>query len=138
MKYAPLFLLLLILSCERPTQRDNRFVIVNDHGNEIVFNPCRCYPDTFFNFTCNVLDVAAHIKKGESKVYSMIGSWDSHFAEMPGNTLVLYFYDIDTVNKYFVESGNNCELLKTQERLLKRMDITLEYLRENNWTITIQ
>jgi hypothetical protein len=56
--------------------------------------------------------------------------WESTFKDPNHIRLYLYFYDKDTFVNY------SCDTLKKNNWYLKRMELTLDYLNQNNWTIT--
>lgn len=56
--------------------------------------------------------------------------WEKVIEEMPLDTLSIYFFDNDTLNKY----GWN--RVKEGYKVLKRYDLSVDDLKKMNWTIT--
>lgn len=94
------------------------------------------------------------VKWTESNITSYqsneIAPYDSAFIKKPGEnawleyvnkgnakTLYIYFFDVDTLNKY-QKGGANMNYLLGNKKYLKRLDYSLEELTKSNWEIKYQ
>lgn len=57
-------------------------------------------------------------------------SWEKFFQTLPMNILSVFIFHTDTLNKYTWEE------VRDGYMILKRYDLSLEDLKQNNWTIT--
>jgi len=94
------------------------------------------------------------VKWTESNITSYqsneIASYDSAFIKKPGEnawleyinkgkakTLYVYFFDLDSLNKY-EKGGADMSYLLGNKKYLKRLDYSLDELTKSNWEIKYQ
>jgi hypothetical protein len=94
------------------------------------------------------------VKWTESNITSYqsneIAPYDSAFIKKPGEnawleyvnkgnakTLYIYFFDVDTLNKY-QKGGADMNYLLRNKKYLKRLDYSLDELTKSNWEIKYQ
>lgn len=73
-------------------------------------------------------DTSFIIKPGEN-------AWLEYVNKGKAKTLYIYFFDIDTLNKY-QKGGADMSYLLGSKRYLKRLDYSLDELTKANWEIT--
>jgi hypothetical protein len=80
--------------------------------------------------------------------YSLVGSnerevnptghgekWEEKLSKYLDSTEIFLAYHADSANKYIDNYG--CDSLgKRNDLVLKRFDVTVDYLKKNNWTLT--
>ena len=61
--------------------------------------------------------------------------WQQKLSQFPDSTEIFLVYHADSASKYINKYG--CDSLgKRHDLVLKRFDVTVDYLNKNNWTLT--
>ena len=125
---------IIILAGCSGTCKKNPFVervysikVENNSSQWINFFDNRVYPDTLLP--------AAKPYYGASRPnsYAYIDSksdWPDVFARLPKDTLSIFILSSDTVNTF------NWDIIRSQYKILKRYDLSLQDLKNSNFTIT--
>jgi hypothetical protein len=142
MKKIILLLISLILSnssCKR-IQGHTKIPLVNTYAKGIVLVQvaikdtsllCQKYPISKFDKFQWAYELELESNSTYSNLFDTYNTdWESTFKDPNHIRQYLYFYEKDT----FV--NNSCDTLKKSNWYLKRMELTLDYLNQNNWTIT--
>lgn len=116
---------------------DTRLIIQNNSAQKIVVMTSSDYPDTIYYVLngCASNDIGRMVEAGESRSYWTRSTWEYNFSEIPSHTLMFLFYNADSANHLWQLYGNCDSLRKRPDLLLKRYDVTLDYLEANNWTL---
>jgi hypothetical protein len=85
------------------------------------------YPDTTIPIN---LPRLLGIKPFDYTVIDSKQKWEEVIAEIPGRKLSIFVLSSDTVNTY------SWDVIRTQYKILKRYDLSLQDLQNSNWTIT--
>ncbi|MBN2746841.1 MAG: hypothetical protein JXR34_08950 [Bacteroidales bacterium] len=85
------------------------------------------YPDTTLPYSDNY--IIKEIKPNSKFVYEVGLEWDEIFANIPKDTMCLFFFDTDTLNTY------GWSTLRNEYKILKRMDLSLLDIKQLNRTI---
>jgi hypothetical protein len=86
-----------------------------------------CYPDSLPKTNDYIVnDISKVLRPG----YESHLSWESFFQELPKDTLSVFIFHTDTLNKYPWEEVRNGYMI------LKRYDLSLDDLKRSNFTIT--
>ncbi len=134
MKYLLTFCLLIFISCK--SKHDTRLTIYNNADHSILVLPAYNYPDTidYILNPCVVTNESHIYEPNSSGNYSLHGKgWESFLSRLESNTVMLYIYNLAEAKQLYYNS-NDCSLFIGKE--LKRVDITMDLLNENNFTIT--
>lgn len=86
------------------------------------------YPDT--TLPVNNQYVIAEVKSGSRYIYDSGIEWEEIYSKLPQDTMSVFIFHSDTLDKY------NWEEVRDGYKVLKRYDLSLEDLKQNNWTIT--
>lgn len=86
------------------------------------------YPDT--TLPSDNQYVINGIKEGTRYIYDSGIKWEEIFEKLPQDTLSVFIFHTDTLNKY------TWEKVRDDYMILKRYDMSLEDLESLNWTIT--
>jgi hypothetical protein len=123
-------------SCDGGKKNDTRLKIINNSNDTIVVMNSYNYPDSI-NYvlnSCRVEDKVYHYKPNTDDYYLLFGSnWDKTLEKIPSRTMMLLIYNIDTARYYYDITGD-CSMLNGKES--KRVDITMDYLNHNGYSIT--
>ncbi|HDR50439.1 MAG TPA: hypothetical protein ENN90_02295 [Mariniphaga anaerophila] len=117
---------LLLKACEAPDVQ-HYFKINNNANHTISYYVGESYPDTLIVQTKPILKT---VQSNSSFKESDWGTWDERFSQIEGDTLSVFIFHTDTLNKYTWEE------VREGYMILKRYDLSLEDLKQNNWTIT--
>jgi hypothetical protein len=131
--------LLILASCDPPG--DTRLMFQNDSSHPIIFTKA---PDegnavdaySFYDCTSSKL-AHTYLVQGEKDGYptSPGGNWEILIPKYPKGTLLFIVYHADSAINYIDKYG--CDSLgKRNDLVLKRFDVTVDYLKKNNWTLT--
>lgn len=61
--------------------------------------------------------------------------WEEKLSKYPDGTEIFLAYHADSASKYLDNYG--CDSLgKRPDLVLKRFDVTIDYLKKNNWTLS--
>ena len=129
LKIVVLFLAYSFTGCgETPlgVERGWRFWIQNESSNGIAFNIGITYPDTTIIFTEKSL-------KGcpvdERVPFDINKPWKEYFKELPRDTLNVYVFSSDTLQKY------DWETIVSESKVLERYDLSYQDMIEMNWIL---
>jgi hypothetical protein len=133
------FLVLTLLSYDPPG--DARLTFQNNSSFPIILAEAQDEgkigaPYKFYECTSNKL-AHTYVKSGEKHGYptSPGGNWEILITRYPNQTLLFIVYNADSATKYIDNYG--CDSLgKRNDLVLKRFDVTVDYLKKNNWTLT--
>lgn len=120
-------------SCEEFMEKWYAIKIQNN-TDKVIFVSVGCdkyglfsYPDTILNTTKPSL---LSVSPNDYNYLRSSIKWEEIVKEQPEGKLSLYFFNSDTINSYdwaHIKDGN---------RVMKRIDLSLEDLERMNWTIT--
>lgn len=122
-----LFLLILANSCELFSDRVYSFWIYNNSDVDLNYILGFNYPDTLVP---NDYELIGSLKSFEKVPVDSKESWENVFNEMPLDTLSVFIFSRDSL----VELGWN--KLISEYIILKRLELSIEDIRLNDWTIT--
>jgi hypothetical protein len=114
-------------SCEKPlgAKSVDRFLIKNESNLGISYLVSEVYPDTLIpNDENNVFMLAA----GEKESYDQ-NDFDVFFAGLPADTLSIFFFSNDTLEKYSFQQ------IRSSYNILKRQDFGLQYFENSEYII---
>lgn len=139
MKNTLVLLLLTILACDPPG--DARLMLENNSSSSIIFIMGRYQPDTvkFYKFydCSSSKDAQTYLEPGERDGYPTGpgNNWETLLPKYPASTLIFLAYHSDSASKYI--DKYDCDSLgKRKDLILKRFDVTVDYLDNNNWTLS--
>ncbi|WP_138476455.1 hypothetical protein [Dyadobacter bucti] len=139
MKKTIIISVLLLFSCDPPG--DSRLMFENNSSHPIIFtkgpyNGSINDPYTFYD--CSPSKFAhTYVEPKEKDGYATSpgGNWETLLPKYPNGTLIFIVYHADSAIKYINDYG--CDSLgKRKDLVLKRFDVTVDYLDKNNWTLT--
>lgn len=133
-----LILIILLLftihfgGCEKGlTERKYAITIINNASHKIKFYVAslgseHIYPDTLLPPKEGPFNEIAPLMSGyrDSSV-----PWEEVFKHLPADTLSIYIFHSDTLAKY------SWDTIRSQYNLLRRYDLSLEDLKQNNYTV---
>ena len=124
-----LFLLLVVLCsvrCEKLVDHVYSVKIQNNTNDTLLFFESYNYPDT------SIVQNKPILIRVYPKDYNFLDSMDAWDVVLvpPKDTLSIFILSKDTVDKY------NWELIRSDNNILKRYDLSLNDLKRMNWTIT--
>jgi len=108
---------------------DKRFPIwiINTSGYNIYCHVSKNYPDTLLPVSS--LNVII-IKNGEKKPIDSNEPWEETFsAQFPSDTLLIYYFNADTFNKYSWED------IRAKHKIFRKNLYSKQDLRNFNWVI---
>jgi hypothetical protein len=133
-----IIMVMLLLSnfykCEKAM--DNRYAVYLENNAN---HPIGCYFGLGGNFGTMYPDttlpksnqyIINEIKASSRSIYDSGIKWEEIFEDLPQDTMSVYIFHTDTLNKYTWEEVRNGYMI------LKRYDLSLEDLESMNWTIT--
>ena len=132
-KLALVVLTVSILSCK--SKHDVRLTINNNAEFQILVMLSTSFPDTqnYVLSGCSPKDPTYLYNPKESKDFFLFGqTWESFLNELDSKTAMLLIYNADSAGADYDKTGD-CSLLIGKE--LKRIDVTMDYLNNNNFTI---
>jgi|GEM_PF-4708598 hypothetical protein len=135
------FLILILLCMGCKPKKDHRLKIRNNSNVDVIYLQSESQDTSSYDFiSCAAGDVAHFIGSGEEKPVAVGIPWES-ILDKPGSKMMFFVYTLDTVQHYvkvkdIPYSSSDCDQLKG--RHLKRFDVTMAYLEQNNWTLVIQ
>ncbi len=128
-----LFSVLINCHCESWPDRKYPLMIKNEsyHSLGVYFalggKNGTLFPDTVLPEKNNY--VIKNIKPGANYYYDSGLKWEKIFEEIPSDTMSVYFFHSDTLEKY------NWEIIRDEHKIIKRIDYSLEDLKALNYTI---
>ncbi len=120
--------IIIFNSCKDDENLIHEIKIVNNSSHNIYQYGSDKYSDTTIlnNITSCGDDILPHqIGYANSKF-----GWEDEISSNKFGIYMLFFVDGDTTNKY------PSPIWENEYKILKRYDLTLDYLKKNNWTIT--
>lgn len=139
MKKTIIVLLLSILSCDPPM--DTRMILQNNSSLPIAFisGAYDVGASNFYRFSyCNNGKMYYSLVGPNGREVNPTGHgerWETKLSKYPDSTEIFLVFNADSANKYVDNFG--CDSLgKRLDLVLKRFDVTVDYLRKNNWTLT--
>lgn len=136
-----IFVLLMFVSCVKPqvnTNNDHNFITFINKSNTVLYTyPDYRYPntDSYKDLDPNKLKVNPQYKvnSNESNTRALTAyNWESAYEPINTKSGIIMFYVFDA--KTYDEKG--WDYIKTNNLVLKRYDLTLQDLKNSNWTIT--
>jgi hypothetical protein len=134
-----IFVLLTLLACD--PSGDARLMFENNSSVPIIFTKGldNVDPDKSFVFyDCSSSKPGStYLESGKKNGYptSPGGNWETTIPRYPNGTITFLTFQADSAIKYINNYG--CDSLgKRKDLILKRFDVTLDYLNKNNWTLT--
>jgi len=126
-KFFVFIIVLFIVSC-LPIDTYYPIWIKNNSNKDVYFFETNMYPDTLLpNTNINVV----FLKKGDKEGIGSTHPWDETFsAQFPSDTLLIYYFDSDTISKY------SWEEIRSKHKILRKNLYSKQDLMNTNWTIT--
>ncbi|RFS18769.1 hypothetical protein DVR12_26590 [Chitinophaga silvatica] len=136
-----LLLFAIIIGCRREPHQNIK--IRNNSGRTIVTTYSPDYPDSIHYqlSTCEVANGIRFISSGVTWVDIWRRPMVTVLNEIPSKTLMYFVYDADSAKKYYelyrkVNGADGCDSFRVHtELVLKRFDVTIEYLNSHDWTL---
>lgn len=124
-----IFLVCCSGTCKKNPLAENFYSIkiVNNWIDTIKFSSSSTYPDTSLP---NEVPRLKPVYPGEYSYLDSRKSYREVFNELPDDTLSIFFFSVDTLTKY------NWQEIRNGYKVLKRIDLSLQDLKSNNYTIT--
>lgn len=128
--FISLFLLLSSGSCS-PDEGHYKFVFKNESNQSVYLYFNYNYPDTLFS--CDPHEWIKLVSSNEESSYEIRNSWEKEF---------LWFQKkgIDYLQLIVVDSlvyrTQPCDSIRNHNLVLKRYQLDVKYMEENNWRIT--
>ena len=101
--------------------------IVNNSVHNIFVSESYAYPDTSLNNISSPCD--GDILPNQTGEALSLHGWKGDICSNSHGVLILFFTDVDTINKY------GSERCRAEYKILKRYELTVDYLERNNWTV---
>jgi hypothetical protein len=118
--------ILLLKACEAPDVQ-HYFKIINNENHPVSYYVGETYPDTVIQQTKPTIKT---VQPNSSFKESDWGTWDERFNKIEGGKISVFIFHSDTLNKYPWEEVRNGYMI------LKRYDLSLEDLKQRDFTIT--
>lgn len=115
----------LLKACGAPDVQ-HYFKIDNNANHAISFYVAESYPDTLIVLAKPVLKA---VPSNSSYKESDWGTWDERFSQIEGGMISVFIFHSDTLNKY------SWEEIRDGYMILKRYDLSLEDLKQSNFTL---
>ncbi len=126
--FISIFILLSAITCEEvPFDKVYRFWVENKSDKGIVFLVSYNYPDTLIPDTYNKIRGVA---TGTKTPFDSHDKWEEVFSKLPADTLSIFIFSADTISSY------DWQIIRSNYKILKRYDISLDYLNNNKGIIT--
>lgn len=116
----------MLKACEAPDVQ-HYFKINNNANHWISYYVDESYPDTVIKLTKPTIKT---VPPNSSFKESDWGTWGERFDNIEGNKISVYVIHTDTLNKY------TWEKVRDDYMILKRYDLSLDDLKESDFTIT--
>lgn len=115
----------LLVNCRKEKHQINLW-FNNTTDKTIWINPSFKYPDTLSISFSGGYKIEPHTKES---LTSKLG-WDEDIKENKSQTLILFLIDQDTLNNYSFQE------IESGYKIIKRYDLSLDYLKSVSWSIT--
>jgi hypothetical protein len=125
---------LFFAGCATEVNKKNEITLVNTSGNSIGYYFAlggkfgNAYPDTILPAYTDY--VGKELKSNKTFHYLFGGGKEALIKALPKDTLSVYIFSTDTLSKYTWDE------VRSNYKVLKRYDLSLQDLNELNWTIT--
>lgn len=117
-----------INSCKELADDDIDVIkIVNNSNHKIVVDDSYAYPDTSLNIKSSPCD--GDILPNQTGEALSLHGWKGDISSNSHGVLILFLSDRDTIRKY------GADIWISEYKILKRYELTIDYLERNNWTI---
>ncbi len=126
MKILYLMGIILLKACEFPGDTQHYFTINNNTNHVISYYISETYPDTSIIETQPILKL---VQPNSSRKESSWGTWNERFEQINEGKISIFIFHSDTLNKY------SWDKIRSEYMVLKRFDLSLEDLKQNNFTI---
>jgi hypothetical protein len=125
-----LFILTTSVSCEdnHPFERVYRFWVENKSDKPVYFLVSYTYPDTTIPDTYNEIGLVSPNSKNP---IDSDKKWEEVFRELPADTLSVFIF-----SSREAISINNWQEIRSEYKILKRYDISIDDLKNNSWIIS--
>jgi hypothetical protein len=137
MKSPLIFVIIFILISAASCRKIGREVIeLKNNYTDTIFTVVawagmnHLYPDTLLPLNRPGMRYVPPGKKRVINETGMGGNWASIFSNLPSDTLSIYLFDSKTL------SGNDWQEIRDGYLILKRFDLSLHDLKDNNFTLT--
>lgn len=131
--------LLGFLACKNLLNKnDERVQFQNNVNYDLYYFGSISYPDTinYKTSSCQVEYSVDKIFASSKSKMSFRRNWEDLFILNSYGVYMIYLYNNDSANYYFNLTGNCDSLINRKDLILKRFDVTLDYLNTHNWTLT--
>jgi len=118
----------LTSSCKELADGDVDVIkIVNNSNHKIQVYESYAYPDTSLNNISSPCD--GDILPNQIGEALSLHGWKGDISSNSHGVLILFLSDSDTIDKY------GADIWISEYKILKRYELTIDYLENNNWTI---
>lgn len=133
--FAVILLVICVLTlgtgCEAVSGYDSRFKVVNNSGRAIYVEKSYTFPDTSIPPGSPMISpIATRVEPGKELGIPILCCWEAKLEEVPSHMVMLFVFDADTVDLL------PWDRVRREYKILRRYDLTIEDLRQLNWTIT--
>ena len=124
-----LFLVVTFSACEKNpfVERVYSIKIENNSPHWIAFIDSRLYPDTLLPITKPFYGAS---RPNDFAYIDSKADWPDVFTKLPKDTLSIFILNSDTVITY------NWDIIRSQYKILKRYDLSLQDLKNRNFVVT--
>lgn len=120
----------LCAACKDVSGYDTRLIIINNSDVNIFFSLGYTYPDTTIrDYNPTASTATFEVKAKSSKHYSVICCWESLIEDLPADILMIFVFDADTLEQVPWEE------IRSEYKILKRYDLSLQDLKNMDWMI---
>jgi|SRR3972149_4948199 len=119
-----IFLVLCNVGCEKLADHVYSIKIQNNTADTIQFYASYTYPDT------SIVNEKPRLKMAYPSKYSYWDSKEKWEDVVPSDTIAIYILSKNTVDK------NSWEVIKNDNMILKRFDLSVKDLEKQGWTVT--
>lgn len=133
---AVLFVLANSCSCD-PYKLNRKLFISNNSSSKIAVFTSKSYPDSvsYIFESCQAKDVAYLVDPKITRTYLHRVNWENEINQTANQGLLFVVYNADSVLKY--DDNTLCTTLyKRKDLVLKRFNVTMDYLNRNDWKLS--
>jgi hypothetical protein len=123
-------------SCD-PYKLNRKLIISNNSAKKIAMFMSKSYPDSnnYIFESCQVMDVAHLVEPQSKRTYLHRVNWETEIKQSAGQGLFFFMYNSDSALKYY-DNGHCATLYNRKDLVLKRFDVTIEYLNKKDWILS--
>lgn len=138
MKHIPVLALFVFAnscSCD-PYELNRKLFISNNSAIKIAVFISKSYSDSvnYIFESCQVNDVAYLVDPQSKRTYLHRVNWENEIKQIANKGIFFFVYNSDSALKYY-DNAACTTLYKRSDLVLKRFNVTTDYLNKNNWTL---